>query len=153
MDSFSCNKTEKIDLFPFLRAFFSVDGSWDVLSDSAKQSHNFMLFQFLSIKRPEYIQFFNMKHIQMNVHIMNALHNSFKTANYPGWMYTKTTNLAVDKSLDKYPSEIMQEFLNAHQIEQKDFAFLYEHYKDDVTKQLDEQLAAWKQTIKKTKND
>lgn len=143
---------DSIDLFPFFRAFFSIDDTWDTLTDRAKTMHNFMLLQFLSIKHPEYIQEFNKNTIDLNVHVLNALHNAFKTPKYPGWMFTKVDKISkVDDTLSKYPVELINEFIKSHQLEEKSFTFLYETHKEEVLQELNIQLKSWNQTIKPTK--
>ena len=142
----------KIDLFPFFRAFFSDDMTWDMLTDSAKKQHAFMLNRFLAIKRPEYIQCLNKFH---SVHVINALHQEFKSkGSPPSWMYTKTTKSgtqAKEIDLSKYPVEIIQRFIYYHQLEKESFALVIDLHAKEVIVELDKYLAQWNQVAKPQK--
>lgn len=139
----------KIELFPFYRAFFSEDGTWEKLTDKAKQAHIFPLYRLLSIKYPEYIQNLNKIH---SVQVLDALHNAFKSrGKQPGWAYTKAKQRKDEDLLKKYPDYLIQSFIDGHKIERKSFAFLVETHPDEVIKHLDNELKILDQKPKKTK--
>lgn len=141
---------ESIELFPFFRAFFCNDGVWETLTDKAKLQHAFMLNRYLSIKHAQYIQNFNKFH---NVHVINALHEDFKSkGKSPGWMYTKTTDSTVTKhKLSEYSSEIINMFCKGHDIEFKSLEFLCEIMPLEIYAELDEMKKQLAQTVKPKK--
>jgi hypothetical protein len=149
-DIIKSEQIDKIDLFPFLKIFFADTEEWATLSDSAKMQHQWMLFRFLSIKHPEYMQCLNM--MKVTVSTIDALHWTFKSkGKQPGWMYTKTNSKLIDDPLKQYPKHIIQEFVEAHGLEEKSFRIAMELHEAEVLKELDSQLKIWNQSIKKTK--
>lgn len=139
-----------IELFPFYKAFFCKDGTWERLTDQAKMKHCFMLLRLLSIKHPEYIQCLNQFH---SVQLLDALHNAFKSqGSQPGWAYTKVKENASSKHLlDKYPKWLIEEFCQGHGLEKKSFEFLFSVHQTEVIEHLDKSLDVFNQVMKPTK--
>lgn len=132
--------TDNIDLFPFLRLFFSVnDAKWNDLSPKAKTSHTYMLVQFLSIMYPVEMQVYNMKWFDMNHHVIDALRNSLKTKDYPGWMYTRAKSAPVAKDqISKFDKTILQLFLDKHDVDYKNIEEVLDVHLDDIVNELKE---------------
>lgn len=140
----------KIDLFPFYRAFFCSDGTWEKLTDRAKMTYIFPLYRLLSIKYPEYIQNLNKIH---SVQVLDALHNAFKgRGKQPGWAYTKAGKTKDGEDLlKKYPEYLIQQFIKHNNIEKKSFDFLVEMHPEEVVAHLETEMKVLNQKPKKTK--
>lgn len=142
---------EKIDLFPFYRAFFSEDGTWETLTKGAKMAHAFMLHRLLAIKHPEYMSCINNVR---SVYIIDALHEEFKSkGRQPGWAYTKSEKEIKPflEELKRFPDILINNFINFHQLERKSFEFLMSYESQEVLKELDTELKIYNQNSKKTK--
>jgi hypothetical protein len=148
-------KISQIDLFPFFRAFFADDSEWELIEDSAKMKHAFMLNRYLSIKHPENIQCLNTHH---SIHIINGLHDQFKSkGKSPGWMYQKrkasSTNSSISWEiwLKQWPTELIKNMLSSHNIELQSLRFYFEIAEAELTTELTKELKSYDQTYSKRK--
>lgn len=126
----------KIDFFPFLRAFYSNDGVWETLTDSAKLEHCFRLYRTLSIQHPIYMQQNNKIH---DVNCLDALHQANKHHNgkQPWWTYTKV-KWEKGEQIFSFGENIISEFCQRNGIERKSFLTVSEMFYDEVLKSLNE---------------
>lgn len=130
----------KIDLFPFMRAFFSNDGTYEKITKDAKKKHIFMLLRYLSIQYPVHINEINKNH---STEVIDSLHSSFKhEGKQPWWTYTKTMKFTgvnsnhqeLSKKYDKYTINI---FCKIHEIEYKSLEFIYDIEPNSVIPLID----------------
>lgn len=123
MENENLEVINKIEYFPFLRAFFCNDGVYDMLTESAKMEHAKKLWQLLARAQPEFMQAINKMH---NVHVMDAIHAASKTlGKQPSYCYIKA-DAPNSKYLEKIKSfelKIKQEFKRSQDIDEKDFQF------------------------------
>ena len=85
------NKIDKIELFPFLAAFFNrSDNTYNMLTNDAKTQHLFMLKRFLAIKYASLIQFVNRLSGPTIIDAIRDIVVPVSSKKSPSWMYTGT---------------------------------------------------------------
>jgi len=119
-----------IEYFPFLRAFWSNDGTYERLTKNAKEAHLWRFYELLARDQPQLMQMLNS---ERNVYVIDAIHESVKHENrQPGFTYIKTRPLN-DKTkirLDQFSSWIREEWRRANDLDLKDFDFICEMHPD-----------------------
>lgn len=114
---------DQIDYFPFLRAFWSSDGTYEKLTVRAKSAHIRQLWALLARDQPEIMQMLNTEY---NVNVMDAIHEASKHANrQPGFTYIKARpeNTRTQERIKKFGTHVHEEFRRANDIDYKDFLF------------------------------
>lgn len=115
--------SNKIEYFPFLRAFFCDDGVYDALTEKAKMEHARRLWQLLARAQPEFMQAINNEH---NVHVMDAIHAASKSlGKQPAYCYIKADapHSKYTEKINAFDRTIKQEFKRSQDIDEKDFQF------------------------------
>lgn len=120
-----------IDYFPFLRAFWSTDGTYEKLTTSAKAQHIRALWKLLARDQPEIMQMLNKEY---SISVMDVLHiteskNAYnphtRKCRQPGYTYLKAypKNSKTLDAINAYPKLIREEFRVSNGLDVKEFDF------------------------------
>lgn len=129
------NKIDKIELFPFLAAFFNrTDKTYEMLTDDAKIQHLFMLKRFLSIKYASLMQFVNRLSGATIIDAIRDIVVPVSSKKSPSWMYTKTTKSSNDEyqQYAKYVPELQKRY----NIFGRDYEMLVHAFPNEVLNEL-----------------
>lgn len=112
----------KIDLFPFMDAFFCDTITYNRLTDKAKMDHYFMMMRTLSIAMPAYVHKINK--IQ-SVHVLDAMQKACgNQQRKPQWVYTSSKGVKAEKEaknpLKDYDESILVSWCQGNGFERKD---------------------------------
>ena len=78
-----------MELFPFIKVFFSKPKEYEKLKSYDKRRHKFMLQRFMSIRYPEAAQAFNINKIN-SLGVIDSWHKvAIQFKRVPGWIYTR----------------------------------------------------------------
>lgn len=122
------NIITKIELFDFMRAFFTDATKYKKLTQSAKKPHLFMWRRMMSIQYPVQMHAIAMLD---DIRIMDVLHKRFCGSVYPKWMYTSAggDKQPKDKSvIQKYDRDVLDAFMVTYNVEYKSLQILNEWY-------------------------
>ncbi|BBI90678.1 hypothetical protein HYO65_gp286 [Tenacibaculum phage PTm1] len=128
---------DQIDYFPFLRAFWSTDGTYERLTNRAKQAHIRNLWQLLSRDQPQIMQMLNKEY---NVAVMDAIHEASKHANrQPQYCYIKARpkNSKTLDRIKKFSPWVVNEFRTSNNLDLKDYEFFCDIEPDLVIASMD----------------
>ena len=99
-------------------------------SDIDKDDSFYIINKKFYLGKPEMAQFFNHKYIDKSSAMDLWFLRFGKTHSQPGWYWVKSKNKKDSKK--KVPKADKEMFMDYEQLTEKEFEFLYEHYKDDV---------------------
>ena len=78
-----------MELFPFIKVFFSKPTAYEKLKAYDKKRHKFMLQRFMAIRYPEAAQAFNINKINP-LGVIDSWHKvAVQFKRVPGWIYTR----------------------------------------------------------------
>lgn len=136
---------DQIDYFPFLRAFWSTDGTYEKLTEKAKQAHLRQTWQLLARDQPQIMQMLNKSY---DVEVLDALHEASKHANrQPQYCYIKArpANAGTLSMIKKFSKQVHDEFRKIHNVDNKEFDFFCHTHPDIVIESMKEIESNFKQ--------
>lgn len=142
----------KIELFPFMDAFFGPTANFDKIANSEKERHSFMLMQYLSKDRPDIVCQFG-----ANVHysIVDHLHHHFryvlKITRQPNWSFGKGISSKKRHLHSSFPPEVVDLVMQELNFEYKTILTLSEKYPSMMTSVFKEAEQNLKMQVKKSK--
>lgn len=112
----------KIELFPFMDAFFCDTITYNRMTDKCKMDHYFMIMRTLSIAMPVYCHKLNK--IQ-SVHILDAIQkNVGNQPRKPQWVFTSAKGIKgaeeAKNPLKDYDEELLHNYCDLNGFERKD---------------------------------
>lgn len=117
---------DSIDYFPFLKSFWSTDGTYERLTKKAKQVHIRRLYALLARDQPQLMQMLNKEY---SIPVIDSIHEAAKHDNrQPGYCYIKIrgSNSATVDKIGSYAKPIIDEFRKLNEIDYKDYEFFCE---------------------------
>lgn len=130
------NIITKIELFDFMRCFFTDDKKYKKLTQAAKKPHFFMWRRMMAIQYPVQMHALSMLD---DVRMMDVLHEKFCSPTYPKWMYTSAPSEKKDKDkiiISKFDRKVLDTFMEHYNIEYPSVLIMQEWFPDLLEKEF-----------------
>lgn len=127
-----------MELFPFIKVFFSKPKEYDKLKAYDKTRNKFMLQRFMAIRYPEAAQAFNLNKIN-SLGVIDSWHKvAVQFKRVPGWIYTrvrKKKKVKSDKTFEPLDTTIKY-YMELNEIGNREYKEALKFSKESILQEL-----------------
>ena len=127
-----------MELFPFIKVFFSKPKEYEKLKAYDKKRHKFMLQRFMSIRYPEAAQAFNINKINP-LGVIDSWHKvAVQFKRVPGWIYTRVRKKkkVKEKKVFEPMESTVKYYMERNEIGNREYKEALKFNKEGILKEL-----------------